>query len=134
MKLWMIAILILAVGHAALACLCKPAPPPDEALKNASAVFIGTVKEIERVGGEVAVTFTAQRAWKGIEGKTILVFTGQGGEDCGYRFEMGKSYLVYAIDEGVKFHTSICMRTCHIDKAGDDLKALGEGKAIEVKK
>jgi hypothetical protein len=46
--------------------------------------------------------------------------------DCGYDFQIGETYLVYANDEegADYFFTSTCMRTKRISDAGDDLAYL----------
>jgi hypothetical protein len=44
-------------------------------------------------------------------GQHIEIYTGNGGGDCGYRFEIGTSYLVYADLAGDKLYTSICSHT-----------------------
>src|SRR6185503_13036130 len=46
-----------------------------------------------------------------IVGEDITVYTGAGGGDCGYRFEIGTSYLVYADLVGGRLVTSICSHT-----------------------
>jgi hypothetical protein len=47
-------------------------------------------------------------------------------DDCGYDFQIGETYLVYANDEegGDYFFTSTCMRTKRLSDAGDDLAYL----------
>lgn len=46
--------------------------------------------------------------------------------DCGYDFQLGETYLVYANDEeGADYYfTSTCMRTKRLSDAGDDLAYL----------
>jgi hypothetical protein len=46
--------------------------------------------------------------------------------DCGYDFQIGETYLVYANDEeGADYYfTSTCMRTRRLSDAGDDLAYL----------
>lgn len=46
--------------------------------------------------------------------------------DCGYDFQIGETYLVYANDEegADYFFTSTCMRTKRLSDAGDDLAYL----------
>jgi hypothetical protein len=46
--------------------------------------------------------------------------------DCGYDFQVGETYLVYANDEegADYFFTSTCMRTKRLSDAGDDLAYL----------
>ena len=52
------------------------------------------------------------------------VWTASG--DCGYDFQVGETYLVYANDEegADYFFTSTCMRTKRLSDAGDDLAYL----------
>ncbi|HEX4231286.1 MAG TPA: hypothetical protein VHZ07_21630 [Bryobacteraceae bacterium] len=46
--------------------------------------------------------------------------------DCGYDFQLGETYLVYADDEEGEnyFLTSSCMRTKRLPEAGEDLAYL----------
>ena len=81
-----------------------PLPPPIEHFKKATAVFSGKVIEIKKAKLNIGngmflqkrVKFDVAKSWKGVEKKTVLLFTGRGGGDCGYGFEKGESYLVYA--------------------------------------
>ncbi|HYE17438.1 MAG TPA: hypothetical protein VEA69_03280 [Tepidisphaeraceae bacterium] len=132
-RLFPVASLIALVLHVpvAVACSCLPNPPPAEALKAAGAVFLGKVTAIDRGAGQFAgltVTIEVDRTWKGPGEKTLTVNTASDGAMCGFTFEVGKSYVVYAHAEGKALSTSICTRTAHVDAAGEDLKALGEGK------
>jgi len=134
-------ILLTACAIPAIACRCIQPPPPAEALTKASAVLVGKVTALERDNQGVAATIEVDRAWKGVTARTVVVRTNKGtGADCGFPFEMGKSYLVYTNSpqakegEQPKLSTNTCTRTCHIDQAADDLKAIGEGKKIEEKK
>ena len=104
-----------------------------EARKNARAVFTGTVLEITKLPNDLKVTvkFKVRESWKGVRSAEARVFTGQGGGDCGYKFEKGKEYLVYAYkrsDSGLE--TNICQRTALLTEAAEDLKVLGKGEAI----
>ena len=38
---------------------------------------------------------SVDRAWKGSVAEEVFIQTGSGGGDCGYRFEVGRSYLLY---------------------------------------
>src|SRR5712664_3796651 len=69
-----------------------------EARNKSRAVFSGTVVAIDRKPGDlyVVVRFKIEEFWKGALSKEATVFTGQGGGDCGYKFEVGQRYLVYA--------------------------------------
>jgi hypothetical protein len=54
------------------------------------------------------------------------VVTGWGGGDCGYRFNDGETYLVYASrsKQDQRLHTSICTRTRPISQAAEDLNYI----------
>jgi hypothetical protein len=107
-----------------------------EARKKSAAVFTGTVLEIIKLPNDlhVSVKFKVGESWKGIRSAEAKVFTGQGGGDCGYKFETGKQYLVYAYkrtDSGLE--TNICQRTALLTESAEDLKVLGKGRLAEVK-
>lgn len=111
---------------AAFACSCAGPAPPSEAFDESAAVFAGKVAGIESSNYGKIVHFDAERAWKGVTQSAITVTTGAGGGDCGYGFEEGKEYLVYAYGTG-PLSTGICGRTQPIMDAYVDLAALGPG-------
>jgi len=129
-------VLISTIAAPASACSCLRPPEAPVALAGSTAVFLGKVTAIERGKTGLQITIEVDRAWKGIATKTVSLNTAPDDGMCGYHFEIGKSYLVYANGdkpkegEQPKLSTNICTRTCHIDQAGDDLKAIGEGKKI----
>jgi hypothetical protein len=114
------------------ACSCKEPPPPKEALKNSSAVFSGKVTAVAAAGEyEKAVTIEITASWKGVEtAKEVVVYTPNNDGECGYRFEKGKSYLIYATllrrGEEKALSTHICTRTKALEKAVEDIKELGD--------
>jgi hypothetical protein len=71
------------------------------------------------------VRFDVERGLRGIAPGQSDVVTGMGGGDCGYKFEVGKRYVVYAwrSPEG-RLSTGICSRTRPIEAADEDLKYL----------
>jgi hypothetical protein len=87
---------------------------------------------------EIVIT---ERFKSSVQQDTIKIRTGFGGGDCGFRFEVGSEYLIYATEEyavdywqpllnrtekelkGI-FRTSICDRTCSISNAKADLEKL----------
>ena len=129
---------IWALSSRSEACSCVQAAPPCEAFTSAHTVFIGrvvTVTNIDRhmvAGNESFVTwgrrtqFVVERVYKGSESKTVELETGSGGGDCGYGFQKGKSYLVYAYvgTRTKKLETNICTRTRTVELAADDLDYL----------
>lgn len=106
-------IILLYTPHVQ-ACKCREAPPVADAYKGAHTVFAGTVISVEKVqikSGRTEeplyiqvrqVTFTVSRMFKGQqEQDTIVIQTAKDGAACGYRFEPGYAYIVYAFDEPI---------------------------------
>ena len=122
---------------ASLACTCAPAKSAGQELERSTAVFSGKVIEIRRhkrdedTFGKVEVVFRVGRAWKGVERRTVSVYTSSQSSACGYGFKEGRTYLVYAHGntEG-RLSTSICSRTRRLKDAGEDLDDLGAGREI----
>ena len=121
------------------ACSCKGPPSAKESLSAAAAVFVGKVVKTERdVHFGVRVTFEITTVWKGVKERTVDINTGFGGGDCGYPVKVGDKYLVYAFgsrsDDGKlgPLATTICSRTCPVDRAKADIKALGPTKMPPV--
>jgi hypothetical protein len=104
---WVLGIAVLFClygGARTYECDCVPPRFPSEEFTKSDAVFSGKVVRIyettrkepeigERVS-QRAVVFSVDRTWKGINETHVVVYTGFGGGDCGYPFEVGKEYLV----------------------------------------
>jgi hypothetical protein len=59
--------------------------------------------------------------------KEIEILTGYGGGDCGYPFQLGGEYVVYAYQNSAgRLETGICMRTRPLDQAAEDVKYIRE--------
>ena len=69
------------------------------------------------------VRFDVEEAFRGLEGRTAEVRTGTGGGDCGFGFEVGQRYLVYAnADPSSGFlYTGLCSSTRRLGDAAQDL-------------
>jgi hypothetical protein len=96
-------------------------------------VFSGTVRAIERIEGSpgdpafhsVRVTFDVDLGYINAPSEIVEVTTGSGGGDCGYRFAIGKRYLIYAWKRPPSgLTTGICSRTRPIEEAHEDIKYL----------
>lgn len=134
-----------------LACSCHRVLGIVTEFNKAEAVFLGKVKSIrpdtreiavapisgkkagkketQKIGG-FAVLFEVEERFKGTA-EIKSVHTDEGGGLCGYYFEEGKDYLVYAYEYNGILHTSICTRTRSALNATDDLavlRALQQGK------
>jgi hypothetical protein len=141
--------LFLLLPDCASACTCgvpmgSPVEVAESALKDSSAVFSGEVIKIEKVGKEVTssdnekeimpvpkITLRTSEVWKGPERETIAVYTAGYGTTiidsvCGYPFEKGKDYLVYASKGSYgkqSLSVSLCSQTQQISEP-DDLKEI----------
>lgn len=71
------------------------------------------------------VTLRVLRTYRGNPGAIATVLTGMGTGDCGFNFETGKEYLVYANNvDAVTLFTSICTGTTPLEEAGPKLRVL----------
>jgi len=131
--------LFLVVPASVQACSCIGAGAPCQEFWNASAVFSGEVGEIDVINPE-SVTADGTRVFgpmskkirlfiiEGFSGiaeeKILEINTGGGGGDCGYNFQKGQKYLVYAyknLQTGA-LSTNICTRTRLLENAAEDVE------------
>lgn len=129
---------LLAAAPVAEACSCAPPGAPRTELEHADAVFSGRVVEVEpeeaRLGfRRLAVRFALDAVWKGVPaGDQVTVWTAEQSAACGYAFEPGEEYLVYAYDADAgeptthELTTNLCSRNAPLARAAEDLAALGE--------
>lgn len=112
-------------------CSCAGSPQPLVALAQADAVFLGSV--IEQIDPTPDVQPSAsmemftcrllvEYVWKGELSDTFDVQTAKA--ECGYRFELDKTYLVYARLRGDEYRTGLCSRTRPREAAVDDILEL----------
>lgn len=132
-------VLVLSLASAqANACMCEGPPSPCASYGKADAVFVGTVISVGEsksfksnyLGAvdwyPVAYKFSVEQSYSGVSGTRVEVLTGPVGIDCGYPFEAGQRYLVYAYrDDKDKLSTSVCTRTKLFASAREDLAFLG---------
>jgi hypothetical protein len=112
---------------AASACSCMQQTQEDAA-QNAGAIFEGRVTRIENPEGNPTIHFQVVRSFKGPSQESLTASTANSSASCGYGFEQGKSYLVYATQEaGGALAVSLCSRTAPIENATEDLNKLGLG-------
>jgi len=89
---------------------------------------------------QIAVKFLVEDTFRGsLGGNDVEIVTGMGGGDCGYNFEKGRKYLVYASEWHGRLYTGICSRTRPLNQADEDLAyfrnlpAENSGSNIRVK-
>jgi hypothetical protein len=120
---------VLAAPRLAAACSCVQPPPPKEAMATSAAVFEGTVTAVREAQGHEIMTFEVElrvgRRFKGAEADTVTVLTNESSAACGFHFEVGGTYLVYAGENEGQLLVSLCSRTARIEDAAADLAALG---------
>ncbi len=118
--------LLIAVGTTVSeACTCMLSGPACQEFWQTDAVFDGTVMAIEPMARDLdlgnrtiavverLVKLNARQSWKGVDAGRVEVVTGNGGGDCGFEFEVGERYLVFARRGPVdgRLHASICTPT-----------------------
>lgn len=121
----------------AYACSCAatsgtPQVRAQEAFEGAGVVFAGEVVDVSEgapptvmyAGPPVAVTLRVSDVWKGPRQETLEIYTGMSSASCGYEFQTGEKYLVYATDN---LEVSLCSETKPLSNAGADLSVLGGG-------
>lgn len=125
-----IAALLLGLASAdpARACSCAPPPEPQQALASATAVFTGTVLAVDTTQTNRQVRLRVEGIWKGAKCGEVTIVTGLNDADCGFDFQVGTSYLIYADRTQGKLSTNICSRTKATAQASEDLTALGQPK------
>ncbi len=131
-------------------CSCAGSGTPCDAAGRASAAFIGTVLEITEPAMPIALGTTGTLLGRRTAGdgpavlprplrkvriqihevlsgvdpaqSEIEVLTGQGGGDCGYLFQTGTDYVIYAYTNAEEsLETGICSRTQPLARAAEDV-------------
>ena len=107
----------------------------EKALVQATAVFAGEVTGIEgpppssvvSSADPVTVTFDVSKAWKGAGSGTREITTPMSGASCGYEFQSGEEYLVYAPKN---MEVWLCGETKPLSDAKADLRVLGTANTL----
>ena len=112
------------------ACSCIR-ETPAEGFARADAVFSGRIAEVkpnpDSGRGGFLVSIEVLEAWKGVTEPIVKVSTAANSAICGYAFQVGRSYLIYAVrDDGRPLRVSLCSRTQLLEEAREDLKSLGK--------
>lgn len=109
-------------------CSCVPTPPPEQAFQDADAVLMGKVISIQNGPGQYYITakLRVSKIWKGERDfSTALITTSDDGAMCGFNFQTGKSYVIYAYkNQDGRFQTNNCTRSRSSEHATEDLAYL----------
>jgi hypothetical protein len=133
-----VSIMAVFIPSSAYACSCAQPAAVEAEFGRSETVFAGRaieVKELRNLNGSMmkSALFEIGQIWKGGPESQIIIYTGGGGGDCGYHFEEGREYLVYAYPSTMygnkeRLVTIICNRTDVLAQAQADLVVLGEAK------
>ena len=149
--LWLTFALSVFAGQQLEECSCGPQGPPCDAYWRADTVFSGTVIDVSverrppapppRQAGDAPppppvpfswlptrVTIAADRVWRGEAAGDVIVYTGGAGVGCGFPFEVGQKYLVYATARHGQLQTSRCSRTRRFSEVRQDLEYFDDLK------
>ncbi|MFI6300056.1 hypothetical protein ACIBEJ_51275 [Nonomuraea sp. NPDC050790] len=130
------AAMLVSTTTAACACTCAELTPA-EAVKHAAAVFTGTVVSVKTVKGppnaQKVYTFRTDHAYKGTAATEYQVGADTDSPACGYVFEQGTRYLVFAGSDGripgVNLSTTLCSGNIPIRAGKDPVQAGDERQA-----
>lgn len=103
-------------------CSCDDKPPPEIALEQSAAVFVGHVVSLkfevhsgnDGIHREIVCVFDDLERFKGVaeHEDQVTVRTNAEGTACGFQFRINDEYLVYATTRGDEvLRTSVCERT-----------------------
>ncbi|MNZ94229.1 Tissue inhibitor of metalloproteinase [compost metagenome] len=126
---------LVSYAGEAYACSCASSITMQERFDSSHAVFAGTAVSVESTSmplfrssaKAVKAAFKVNEVWKGQVTSTIEVITPEYSDSCGYEFEVGERYLVYAQADGKALNVNLCNGTVIHAKAGEQLAALGSG-------
>ncbi len=124
-------------GNSSPRCSCRRQVQPAVAAEAASVVVRGTVIAFRdsilplgsRAGRVMVAHVRVAANWKQAPVDSVVhIATSFDTADCGYLFEVGQDYLIYAYVGGqlTMPTTSLCARTQPASRASEDFEALGK--------
>lgn len=94
------------------------------AAARSDSIFVGTPVSMEKVGSYRRFQFAVETAIQNVERKIVEVTTAPDSAACGYPFEIGMKYLVYASQAAGSYAVSLCSRTGPLESRHNDLELL----------
>jgi hypothetical protein len=127
------ALVLFVFAPAALPCSCFQPNPVCSSYWNTPLVFSGRAVSKQLIyddpkpgvigPGRYEVAFMVTESLKGDAGKQIVIRTHNQSSACGFDFEDGQDYIVFAYERNGEWWTSICSLTHRVKDADDsDLK------------
>jgi hypothetical protein len=128
------AAIVLLVPTQASACSCALELSPCAAGAG-SVIFVGTpvaVEHFRSANGTALVRFhfDVEDPIQNIDGMTADVTTLPSAAECGFPFETGVKYLVYASGTSGTYSASLCSRTGRFEARQDDLEILRDTSVL----
>jgi len=144
-----VAVVLCLVHHPdaqVLACSCEESPlSAEQALERYDAVFLGQILEmrlrstdhhVQADGSEpvegIEVLAKVLETWKGTNQDRVPLFTNPDGGMCGYPFEIGRRYLIWATRSEDELTVSTCGRTKKVGTAEADTDHLDLAQIAET--
>jgi hypothetical protein len=126
---------LLFFPREASACSCVKSDSIQEITSRSDAVFEGTATSVKSSSltlfrspaKAVKASFQVNEVWKGHVAPTIEVLTANSSDSCGFEFQEGERYLVYAAATGKSMEVSLCSGTMLHSKANEHIAWLGSG-------
>lgn len=125
-------VVLFATSHEAQACSCLPPGPVAQEFERADAVFIGSIARARQEDRFFVIAMEVKSSWKGVEEGEIELRTAQDTAACGYPFEYGKAYIVYASKSDGELWASLCSRTRLLQGGEDEVRALDEVAKVKT--
>lgn len=135
----MLLLFMFVTAQDSLACSCMANLKPlktqvKEAYSEATAIFSGEVTDITANDEwSVIVKIKVAKSWKGKFQGEITIKTSKDSAMCGYHFEIGEKYLVYAYGSKNELSAHLCSRTAPLS-SNEDIKFLNRLKGAKQKK
>ncbi len=123
-----VSMFVIAFSSLISACSCVNPGSVEQEVNESDAVFqgkvISVIKEGEMYKEKYKVIFNVSQGWKGEVNSVQEILTSDSSAGCGYYFEEGKEYVVYARNVEEKLQVDLCSRTNNINNAKKDLEIL----------
>lgn len=131
------AVAFFTTPRSASACSCAEPYSPSTAFEKTTAVFSGMVISLEgptshvvSSADPVTAVFLVDTVWKGPKLDELAITTALSSASCGYEFQIGHWYLVYASGSEDALQVDLCSGTKFLVLADDDLDVLGNGQEL----
>lgn len=115
----------------AYACSCNVPGSYTEEMEKNSHVLDATVmnkKELEQ--GKLDIELSVSAIWKGEAERETHVITADNSAACGYEFNIGRRYAVFAQEIEGELHVSLCSVTTQIIDESDIFTELGQPQKL----